>query len=344
MNHSYILTRKQFSWTQVMKFLKVILFVCFSYLTVESACWETLNPGDTIALIAPSSKPTSQAIETIKGLITAQGYVPVVYYDESASAEFDRSATREARRDALLCALRSDAKVIWSLRGGNGASGLFRDPQLFNEFRSTPPKLLVGFSDFTAVHLWANSIGWPSLHGIVTSFCLENQHIVNKETSIVPYFDILSGRTRECVYTLTCENDFAGSANIEGSSIIGGNLSLIQRAMGTPRQPNTLGKILFLEDIKELGRKTDEALSQLAEAGLIDELAAVIWGNFSGDASEQINITSAKDLWKEYLDERGIPFLSADCFGHDQLNMPLPFGTPARIAAGGMLTVKTNNA
>ncbi len=234
MNHSYILTRKQFSRTQVMKFFKVILFVCFSYLTVESACWKTLNPGDEIALIAPSSKPTSQAIETIKDRIAAQGYLPVVYYDESASAEFGRSATREARRDALLCALRSDAKVIWSLRGGK--SGLFRDPGLFEEFHTMSPKLLIGFSDFTAIHLWANSIGWPSLHGIVASFCLENNQSVNAQTSIAPYFDILSGRTQELVYTLICENDSARSQNIEESSIIGGNLSLIQRAMGTLRR------------------------------------------------------------------------------------------------------------
>ena len=342
MNHSYILTRKQFSRTQVMKFFKVILFVCFSYLTVESACWKTLNPGDEIALIAPSSKPTSQAIETIKDRIAAQGYLPVVYYDESASAEFGRSATREARRDALLCALRSDAKVIWSLRGGK--SGLFRDPGLFEEFHTMSPKLLIGFSDFTAIHLWANSIGWPSLHGIVASFCLENNQSVNAQTSIAPYFDILSGRTQELVYTLICENDSARSQNIEESSIIGGNLSLIQRAMGTLRQPDTHGNILILEDIGEPGRKIDEALSQLAEASLLDGVAAVIWGKFSGDASEQANITSAKNLLKKDLDERRIPFFSADCFGHDPLNMPLPFGTPARIASGGRLTVKTNNA
>lgn len=320
-----------------MKFFSFLILLCFASFPIEPSCWKTLEPRDEIALIAPSGKPSAVAVTTIKRLITEKGYVPVIYYNE-ASGDFGRSDSLERRRDCFLSALHSSTKVIWSLRGGNGASGIFKNPELFETFQDMPPKLLIGFSDFTAIHLWANSIGWPSLHGIVASFCMENDHAVNAQTSIEPYFNILSGQFPEISYNLTCENEPSRAAVIEDSSIIGGNLSLIQRSMGTPRQPNTNGKILFVEDILEPGRKINEALAQLQEASLFDGVRAVIWGKISGDAAD---IGVAKRLLNEDLTQRGIPLFSADFFGHDPLNSPLPFNTPAKIG-DGKLVVRTN--
>ena len=109
-----------------------------------------------------------------------------------------------------------------------------------------------------------------------------------------------------------------------------------------PRENRILeGNILFLEDTHEPGRKIDEALAQLQEDALLDEVMAVIWGQFSGD---QRDINNAKRLFKEEMTRIGKPFFSADYFGHSPHNYPLPFCTPARIEAGGRLTVKTNNA
>lgn len=323
-----------------MKFFSFLILLFLAGFEGKAASWQTLNVGDEIALVAPSGKPSAAAITKIKSLIAERGYIPVVYYDESASGDFGRSDTLENRRDFFIDALRSSAKIIWSLRGGNGASGIFKNPRLFDEFRTMSPKLLIGFSDFTAVHLWANSIAWPSLHGIVASFCRENDRAVNAQTNIEPYFDILSGLTLEISYNLSCENEAARTISIEDSSIVGGNLSLIQRAMGTPRQLNISGKILFVEDILEPGRKINEALVQILESSLFDEARAVIWGKISGDAAD---IGIAKRLLNEELTQRGIPLFAADFFGHDSLNLPLPFQTLARIEIGGRLIVKTNN-
>lgn len=323
-------------------FLLALYFINFKLFTACS-CWQALNPGDEIALIAPSGKPSPAAITTITQLITKQSYVPVAYLDESASGDFNRSDTLEHRRNNFLRALQSNAKVILCLRGGNGASGIFKNPRFFESFSTASPKLICGFSDGCALHFWANSIGWPSLHGILGSFCLENDHAVNAQTSIMPYFEIFKGNTTELSYDLVCENTLAQSVIIENSQVIGGNLSLIQRAMGTPRQLNTRGRILFIEDIHELGRKINEMLSQLQEASLFDEVRAVIWGTFISSTEEQTNIETAKKLLAADLNQRNIPFFSAPYFGHGTVNNPLPFNTSAKIEAGGKLIVRTNN-
>lgn len=254
---------------------------------------------------------------------------------------FNRSNTIEYRTAHFLKILRSDANVIWVLRGGRGASEIFMDPTVFNEFKGIPPKLLIGFSDATVFHLWAASIGWPSLHGVVLSFCQENEHTVNASTSLDIYFKILRGEASELTYNLTPENEFAKAAIIKDSSIVGGNLSLIQRSIGTPIAINPDGRILFIEDTGEEGSRLHETLVHSERALIFEKVRAVIWGNFK--SSDIDGIAEAKNQFLRRMEKRSLPVFSADYFGHGPLNMPLPFNTLARIEADGKLIVQTNN-
>jgi muramoyltetrapeptide carboxypeptidase len=350
-----------FAAKSFMKFFKILLLLCLTYFTVEPSttveddqaalvaplppaarkCWRPLSPGDKIALVAPSNAPTAGAIEKARSLLVAQRFVPDVPDDMVSVQPFNRSNTIEYRTAHFLKALHSDVKVIWALRGGRGASEIFMDPTAFNEFRGIPPKLLIGFSDATVFHLWANSIGWPTLHGVVLSFCQENEHTVNAATSLDIYFKILRGEVAELTYDLVPENEFAKAATIKDSSIVGGNLSLIQRSIGTSTVLNTDGRILFIEDIGEEGSRLHETLVQIERASILERARAVIWGNFKSD--DAAGIAEAKKQFLQRMEKRSLPVFSADYFGHGPLNMPLPFNTHARIEAGGKLIVYTNN-
>lgn len=134
-------------------------------------CWEHPKEGDQIALISPSSAPSSTATAKAVYLLSEEKFAPTVSDGMISAQPFNRSNTVEYRTADFLKALRSPASVIWCLRGGRGASEIFMNSSAFDEFREVAPKLLIGFSDFTVFHLWANSMGWPSLHGIVLSFC-----------------------------------------------------------------------------------------------------------------------------------------------------------------------------
>lgn len=351
-----IFKKDSFKAKGFMKFLKILLLLCLTYFTVEPSttveddqaalvaaarkCWIPLSTGNKIALIAPSTAPTAAAIVKATSLLTAQEFVPDVPVDIVSAQPFNRSNTIEYRTAHFLKALRSDAKAIWVLRGGRGASEIFMDPTAFNGFRDVPPKLLIGFSDATVFHLWANSIGWPSLHGVVLSFCQENEHTVNAATSLDIYFKILRGEIAELTYELVPENEFA-KAPIKDSSIVGGNLSLIQRSIGTSTALNTDGRILFIEDIGEEGSRLHETLVQLERASILERARAVIWGNFKSD--DAAGIAEAKKQFLTRMEKRSLPVFSADYFGHGPLNMPLPLNTPACIEAGSKLIVRTNN-
>lgn len=319
-------------------FLFLGFFACFT-INASSNAWEYLNPGDKIAIVATSSMPDQGCLDKAIKLLNEQGFEPLVFVHSNA-AEYGRAPVKDRAQD-LFYALKSDAKAIWAIRGGRGASRIFRDFSAFEEFSDIPPKLLIGFSDFTAVHLWATSIGWPSLHGIVQSYCAENSHAVNENTSIAHCIGILTGSTKELSYELKPENDSARSCSIESTRVIGGNLSVIQRSLSTKRMPILNSNILFIEDIGEEGSKVSEILGQFLESGILNGVKAVIWGNF--ESRDTSGIETAKGEFNRDITEMGIPMYSANFFGHGPDNFPLPLNTLAKIEAGVKLVVRTNN-
>ena len=60
--------------------------------------------------------------------------------------------------------------------------------------------------------------------------------------------------------------------------LIGGNLSVLCAAIGTPFAPSFNGKILFFEDIGEKPYRLDRMLTQLLNAGILQQVAGVAVG------------------------------------------------------------------
>ncbi len=117
-----------------------------------------------------------------------------------------------------------------------------------------PPKLLVGFSDITALHLWLQAHGRISVHGPVLTQLgrlppgtRERLFGLLESTSPAP---ALSG-------TLTCVGGVA-----EGP-LLGGNLSVVTRLLGTPFMPALDGAILLLEDQGERPYRLDRMWTHL---------------------------------------------------------------------------------
>ena len=343
----YNITTDNILVKMAMKFIILILGF-FASLPVNSSSsssstlplkWESLVPGDKIAIVATSNIPNEGCLAKARELLIVHNFIPLIFV-HSTPGEFGRAPIEDRRQD-FYNALKSEAKVIWAIRGGRGASEIFEEQELFAGFRAKLPKLLIGFSDFTSIHLWANSIGWPSLHGIVLSYCLENSHVVNARTSIAPYIDILTGKTRELTYQLQPENELARTCSIETTCVIGGNSSLIQRSIGTETMPTIKGNVLFIEDIGEEGSRLNEVLVHFSRSSFLKEVKAIIWGNF--ESKDVAGIADAKTLFIGKMTKKNISVFSADFFGHGAYNYPLPLNTTARIEVGGKLVVRTNN-
>jgi muramoyltetrapeptide carboxypeptidase len=151
------------------------------------------------------------------------------------------------------------SKAIWAIRGGYGAAKLI--PFLDELSPPKTNKLLLGFSDITALHLFLeNKWHHASLH------CAVINQLINNPELLYELKPILFGEEVQIIYDqLIPLNDLAKLNEIINATITGGNLSIVQTSIATSWQINTENKIIFLEDVGEEGYRIDRMLNQLLE-------------------------------------------------------------------------------
>lgn len=278
---------------------------------------------DKIAIIAPSSLSSEAEgkFAAALSLLEDAGF-SVVYHPEiisGASLEFF-AATKYIRTESLKIALEDDrVKIIWAFRGGYGATEIVFDCY---ECKPSTPKLLIGFSDITALHLLFNQrYQLPSLHASVLTSLLGDQKKMFAE--IMELFT--AGKKS---YELEMANDSA--INIDSTieaEIIGGNLAVFCNMIGTKLHPCTDGKIVILEDVGERGYEIHRLFMHLINSGLLTRPAAIILGDFT-NGDEHVK-PSIDDICYRYL--RHIPIYNFTGFGHGSVNHPVILGSKSKI-------------
>lgn len=237
-------------------------------------------------------------------------------------------AGSDARRLAELEEALLDPSVdaIVAARGGYGTTRLLArlDPAKVR----AAEKLLVGFSDLTALHaLWARA-GLRSIHGPMVCALgrAEPAHVAR-------WIDAVEGRSPlGAVAPLvpiapgTCEGPLAG-----------GNLAVLAALAGTPYAPPLEGAILFLEDVGEAPYRIDRMLTTLRDAGWLARVAGVVLGTFTG-CDPRADGCTVEDVLADRLGDLGIPVARGVASGHVEDNLELPLGARARLdAAAGTL-------
>lgn len=204
--------------------------------------------------------------------------------------------------------------VLWFARGGYGTTRIL--PALRWGPRR-PPKWLCGFSDATALYLWAarhanlRCLYAPS----VTELGREG---VWDETSL---WAALGGAPEPV--------PGAGPAGVAGPfPVVGGCLSLCVCAAGTAWAPDTSGRWLFLEDVGERLYRVDRMVTHLAQAGWFDRAAGVLLGAFTGMGEGEAPADVAARV-RELLPP-GAPLVVELPVGHTRGKHTLPLGVPAR--------------
>ncbi len=297
---------------------------------------ERLEFGDTVGLIAPASPPPDpQAVDRAVAALEQFGFRPKLGKNVRARHGFLAGGDRE--RAADLMAMFTDKKVqaIVCLRGGYGAARLL--DRLDYEIIRRHPKILSGYSDLTSLHFaLAKKINLISIHAPMW-----NSELSNPKT---PEF------TRRSFFRTVMEAAPAGSicadytaktvsvirGGIAEGRLIGGNLSLICASLGTPFQPSFKGKILFFEDVGEKPYRLDRMLTQLLNAGILQQVAGVAVG-VNKDCDDPAAKPdgeyrqSAADVMKERLASLRVPVVTGLPFGHVDFNATLPCGARALL-------------
>lgn len=228
------------------------------------------------------------------------------------------AAPLEKRTQSFIDFLEDDAvKLIWCWRGGYGSSEVGHE-LLKRNFKLTSPKILIGYSDITSLHILFNQkFGIPSIHGEVLN------QVLRKPEKITPILDLLQGKSSS--FALTTLNTVA-SDEIKGV-ITGGNLKVITTLIGTTLHPNLGNSILLLEDLNEAPYSVMRALKQMQYAGLLDKVKAIVFGDIISDAEHM------KDVLNEFSREIGIPVFKTEGFGHGEINKPFASGVEGKISA-----------
>lgn len=293
--------------------------------------WLPLQRGDRIDIIAPASHAPQENLDQGRDWLISLGLIPRIPLDLISPDVFFAS-TLESQVEHLKEALYSNSKAIWCLRGGYGSMRLI--PYLNKWKAPKKPKLLIGFSDITSLHLFLNQTwNWPTLHARVLSQMTQD---TQKLPDVREIEKILFGKIRSKTFkNLTPLNQAAKEIRTLSGKILGGNFRIIQSSLGTDWELKAKGKIVFLEDVAERGYSVDRMFEQLIQAKMIHKgLKAMIIGDFTGghekDGTNLINVALRRFAERvEYPVIMGLP-----C-GHDpHKNFALPFNTKVEILTG----------
>lgn len=281
-----------------------------------------IREGSTLAVIAPSSPFDRDEFDAGLARLRARY---VVTCDEGVFSQAGFLAGDDDRRAAELVRALDDERVdaIVCARGGYGATRIL--PRIPVDAVRRANRLLVGFSDVTALHaLWARA-GVRSMHGAMVAALGRGS-----DAAAARWFEALEGRFVESLSGLMPLA--SGPDRRARGPLLGGNLAVLAALVGTPHAPPLDGAVLFLEDVGERPYRVDRMLTQLEQAGWFDRVAAVLVGGFT-DAAAGRDGTSVEDVLRERLGRLGRPVLSGVPSGHLDDNLELPLGALVEVDA-----------
>lgn len=308
-----------------------------------------LTPGDTVMIVAPAGSLDESRVMLAKQRLEELGFE--VLLPETIFRKTGYLAGSDQQRADELNHSFADEKVnaIFPGTGGYGATRII-DLLDYDLIRANP-KVLIGFSDITALHV--------AIHqrtGLVTFHSPNPQWGLGSKEKLAPIADRLFWRAiLTSKYPAT---SFAGtgprgySIGVEDSDrdvpeptvvvpgvakgrVVGGNLSVVHAMMGTPYEIDTAGKILFLEDVGEAPYRVDRMLQTMKLAGKLDDLAGVVLGSFTRRSSEDTRgeITTMDQVLRSFFAEADYPVLADFPVGHQRNNVTLPVGVLAELQA-----------
>ncbi len=294
-----------------------------------------LKKGDVIGIIAPASPPNNHsAIERGARYFERLGYR--VEIGPGVSRRHGYLAGTDQQRLDDLHAMFADRRIkaIICARGGYGTPRLL--PSIDYNLIARNPKILVGFSDITALQLalW-KKCRLVTFHGPMLA--VEFASTLDRFTEESFWRSITSTHKREKV-SLPRGTKVLRSGKASGI-LLGGNLSLVASILGTPFQPDFQNALLFLEDVGEEPYRIDRMMTQLSNASVFQQASGVLAGKFSDcmpkDKSKpSLSITQVLSGMASNINK---PFLSDLPFGHTTPKLTIPIGITATLDASRRL-------
>lgn len=299
-----------------------------------------LYPGDTIGVIAPAGPGDLDLSMAGVSWLGEQGFRVRLGMNVQQKIGYLAGTDAERAADINDMFASSDIDGIVCLRGGYGTMRLL--DLVDYECIRTHPKVFVGYSDITALHLSIGQrTGLVTFHGPMVasdmgkglseytwdyfSRAITSSNplgVINNPPNLISPEFIVSGRAQ--------------------GYLTGGNLSLIVSTLGTPYEIDTRGKILCLEEVAEAPYRMDRMLTQLLLAGKLQDAAGIVVAVCEGCDLDDPPSFTLEEVLRDRLGGLNKPVLYHLHFGHTKEKATLPLGAMAILGTdvGGLEVVE----
>jgi len=296
-----------------------------------------LPNGGTIGVAAASS-PFENRSEIDRGVrwYEERGYrvklAPHVYARDDFVA-----GDAQARADDVTALFGDDdVDVVQMLRGGYGASQVV--PLLDYEVIAANPKPFVGYSDVTALHVAIRQrTSLVTFYGLgLTSMGAPKREEWDKER----FLRAMTATEALGEVPARPDDPYIGrlGSGRATAPLVGGCLWLLRETLGTPWEVELDGAVLFFEDVHAPPSNVDGMLTQLRNAGKLENVKGIAIGEMhksehSDEPDPWLRSRSMEDVFEHHLEPLGVPILHNLPLGHGKHLVTIPLGVTATIDA-----------
>lgn len=291
---------------------------------------EKLKKGDTIGLVAPASRIPRENISKCVEAVEALGYNVVLGNSADKFHMGYLSGDDDVRaQDINEMFGRTDIQGIFCLRGGYGSCRIV-DKLDLPVIRNNP-KVFVGYSDITILHLVFNQMcNMVTYHGpMVSSNMISHFDDYTRKSFIDTLF---MGEELEFLNPEGKKIETLSGGCAEGT-LVGGNLCLMATTIGTPYEIDTRGKILFIEELNECTYKVDRLLQQFKHSGKLDAAKGIIIGSFEQCDPEHEGDATLEEIFRDIVKPLNKPTVYNVEVGHCFPTGSLPLGVNCKLDA-----------
>jgi muramoyltetrapeptide carboxypeptidase len=280
-----------------------------------------LRRGDVVGVIAPAGAVDEPRVRAGIGALEEAGFRVRLGAAALKRAGYLAGADDERLADVHDMFRRPEVKAIIAARGGYGSGRLL--PLLDLSVVRHHPKIFVGHSDITfLLNAFVQCAALVTFHGPMANGLPQSPAARDGLCRLL-------GGDRDGWNPAAPQVIRPGTA--EGI-LVGGCLSIVVSMLGTPHAIETRGRLLFLEDVNEKPFRIDRMLTQLRQAGALDAVAGVIFGEMDGCTAPGSPPVSVCEVIAEAFRAAPYPVVAGVPSGHGAGTLTLPLGIRARLA------------
>ena len=283
--------------------------------------------GAAISIVSPASFAVPGRVEDGVKHLRALGFAPRLGACTQTRGPLFFAGTPEQRLADLQEAFAdADTALVAAVRGGYGSNYLLEG--ISTTIIRERPKPFFAYSDLTGLQLHLlDTIGLPAFHGPMVAADFSSGDGIH-----LPSFRaVLAGKSYSVGAVEGLRTLKPGTAR---GTLYGGCLSIVISLLGTPWEPRTEGKLLFLEDVGTKPYKVDRMLWQLRHAGKLKGVRGLIFGEMLDCASPGAPASLLDEVILHHFHDVDIPIAIGLRSGHvSRENVTLTFGVEAELNA-----------